>query len=79
MTVITSIDTIGKFLRTLDRRRHAVPARLEVSQDNNHWTAMIMADPLRRPMCADGHSPMAAIQALADEIIRVYPRVGRAA
>jgi hypothetical protein len=68
-SVLDALALIGATLTRLDRRSHATPARVELSQDDGQWTAMIMADPLRQPLCATGHSPAAAVQELADAIV----------
>lgn len=73
-TVVDGLEIIGALLKQLDRRRHTTPARLEVSQEEGRWTAMILADNLTRPMCASGHSPAAAVQELAATILAVKRR-----
>lgn len=73
--VLDALEIIGAYLRRLDRRRHALPARLELSQEENRWTAMIMADSLPLPLTAHGHAPAAAVQELADAIVKIDRRV----
>ena len=64
-----AIGRIAGALERLDARRHVTPARLELSCDAGQWTAMIMADPLRRPLSASASTPDAALRFLAVHIV----------
>lgn len=64
----------GALLR-LDQRRHATPARVEISFINEPlrriWLAQIMADPLPKPVCGVGASADDAIAMLVNNINKI--------
>lgn len=70
VALVEALDVVEDVLRRLDRRRHVVPARLEVSRHSGrHWLAQVMADPLLIPLAATGISPADAICSLAERVV----------
>jgi hypothetical protein len=54
---------LGDVIARLDRRRHVLSARLDLSLGDRCWVAQILADPLYRPLVGKGDT---TIEALVD-------------
>lgn len=59
---------IADAIERLDKRRHVVPARLELSRVDARWVAQIMADPIPTPVTGVGSSHEIALDDLVDEL-----------
>lgn len=57
------LSDVGEVIARLDRRRHVVPARLDLALGDRCWVAQILADPLYRPLAGKGDT---TVQALVD-------------
>ena len=66
-SLYTVLVEIGDVVARLDRRRHTIPARLELSVGEGCWVAQILADPLRRPLIGTGPTPPAALEDLHEQ------------
>ena len=55
---------LGEVIARLDRRRHTLPARLDVALGDRCWAAQILADPLYRPLTGRGQTLVEALEDL---------------